>query len=331
MRYTKLILALVFVLVLVVMVGRVQCDGYSDIDNSLVLSSDFAAEYPYTEKIMYNDHVLDGLNHGSSAEGDKPIKEWKALKDGNCDSGYTKHKQLCVKFDNRDCKRIGSDLMCKPAGSSSSSSKGSCDAPDTSKYRYKVRKERPKGSGKYKCTKGWVDTGCDWGMGSDREDKQCRAPLKDKVTDSSGAKSRKDPVRKECDKMAKKNELLFMGCKDLRGGKRTGCIGKAMPKCLMALHARDKKAYGSSNAVSATLYQDANYGGTPEQLKGYEMKKNLTLGNRVSSAKVSSGFKLHLYEHSKYKGKHLSLGSGEYPNLPPGWNDRPSSAVVKKA
>jgi len=202
---------------------------------------------------------------------------------------------------------------------------------DEKQYRYRKLK---KGS----CPRGWkANTACQ----TDENHKySCYAKQKEFVyTDT---KSGKDKVRKACDKeaKAKKKSGFFKECSSLKGGKRTGCIGKKLPSCLRAGHAENKKKYekkypSMSSQVSATLYEHTNFKGYPMTLRGFATEENLgfsggTMNNKTSSVKVQPGYKLILFEHSKFKGKSLEL-TGSVTKFPSGWNDRVSSAVVQKA
>jgi hypothetical protein len=56
------------------------------------------------------------------------------------------------------------------------------DTPEAARCRsaasgagdYALRQERPNQTPWWQCPKGWVDTGCDWGMGAEYEQRQCR-------------------------------------------------------------------------------------------------------------------------------------------------------------
>jgi len=61
MRYTRLILAFVLVLVIVTMVGSLTCDSYSDIDDPLVMSSEFGSDNKDVDSMAFMKAQLPSL------------------------------------------------------------------------------------------------------------------------------------------------------------------------------------------------------------------------------------------------------------------------------
>lgn len=84
-----------------------------------------------------------------------------------------------------------------------------------------------------------------------------------------------------------------------------------------------------------TLYQHIHYRGYSVQLDvgNYDMNTLRSRGVKnddISSIKVSSGYKITIYEHAKYRGKSLALTS-HVPNLViVNWNDIISSVKIEK-
>jgi len=421
MRYTKLILAFALVMVIVVMVGTLKCDAFSDVSEGLTLSSDFgrrsgsicdAACQKQKEKerqdkvkadlhekakgfrqdivslfteINFNGrkYELADIPFDSAREegAGKQIDPGRRITEVNNKYGTkyifdNPHHQpmsayipagftLVMNLDDGTGKKVDGpswlgglyQVSCnpcrkaknihiiwkgegaKPLEASKTDKKyvlgswlpNSCNI-DQKAYRYRKLKNG-------KCPRGWkANTSCQ----TDENHKySCYADQKENVY--SDYDKGKDKVRQLCDKeaSAKKSSGFFKECSKLTGGKRTGCIGKKLPDCLRAKHAENKKKYEKkypkqTSQTSATLFEHANFGGFPMTLRGFSTIENMqfpggTMNNKTSSVKVMPGYKLILFEHSKYKGSAVELSAGDYSTLPQGWDDRASSAVVQKA
>jgi len=89
------------------------------------------------------------------------------------------------------------------------------------------------------------------------------------------------------------------------------------------------------NGVSgvSTVYQDCNYGGTAVALPvgDYNLSAMTSRGiadNWISSVRVTSGYKVTLYENDNFSGASIVITSDNSCLVSPGWNDRTTSIRV---
>lgn len=323
MRYTKLIFAFLIVMVIVVLVGKLGCDAYADVNEGLTLSSDF-------NKRNFKDLVQPSSGTTTSTSSSSSKKCRCVSPNG---SQYNKYYTLkpgddskCIRKKNRMTGPVFAgpftiDSVCT-----------SCNPGNRENSKYRVRKLY---NGTWKCPNGWTDTGCGWADGNELGELQCRAPLHKTIKVIGGY----DDLRKTCNDLATNNKADFSGCKGTKKKKREKCVGKALPKCLIRA-AKDeqaalKKKHGSENAV-VTVYRNKDYNdNSPWKINAssYHIEPRLSsvgFNNTISSMKIPKGFAVMAYEHSKFKGKSTKF-TGDVPYVGNNWNDKISSLRIVRA
>lgn len=317
--YTKYIVAIVMILVVVVFVNSV--DRYADVDSGLMLSSFFRK--PSRNKQSPDSKKKEGpawdqfrnrgktgkemvKNHVDTTRQTGDLKAQLVNKDGTCPA---KH------FASHE---VNNNLYCMAC------------PPSDSALAYILQNDDHNACGKYKETE-------------PTQDKAVKTTEKSPATGGSYKGStakivKKSNERKTCDKYATKNQKMFKPCKNVDGKRRYGCIGKHMETCMLdqiyQRNKKDKKNSAMDKERSATVYAKANFGGSqPLKLTGFENRPRLSeisWNNKISSAIVADGYELELYNHSKYRGKMARLKPGHYKNLGD-FDGKASSLVVTKA
>lgn len=360
MRYTKLIFAFLIVVVIVILVGKPGCDAFSDVNGDLVLSSDFkkpnrkvsgcdaACEKKKEEQRVKG--LVDGMwNRSKSLPQDK-VTLFTELNFGG--------KQISlsdVPYDSKKPEWSTTGGIYKQYNLNEKGTKydfiGSWD-PASAYIPEGFTLEVRDNAGKLKRTYTGPDVQGGFWNNKTNDCNPCISPdwirvtrVGDKEVKSSdggggggyGVLIKKSKERKQCDKYATKNQNMFKPCKKIEGKKRYKCIGKYMPKCMIdqiqKRNKKDKKDLKKMDKqTSAIVYAHNDFGGSkPLTLKGFETYPALSKvswNNKISSAKVMPGYKLELYDHSKYRGKMYSM-TGNNTSLPK-FNDKPSALVVTR-
>lgn len=324
MLYTKWILAAVFILALVI-VYKVSKDTFSEVDGPMILSSHFGRRQfkkPDKRNQDTNDSKDDEMTqtYKDRAKGTN-IKTGKGKTTDDLATIYIGK----MKYDNTWESTKQENGSC-PNGYWKSHEAGGLSfctkCPDTSSsLAYHLQPD------------------CKYSQSGESSDKTTKS------VDSKAAKpykAGKSAERKQCDKYATKNQKMFKPCKGVKGKKRYKCIGKYMPDCMIdQIDRRNKedKKKKDDNEISAILYAHNDFGGSnPLKLTGfakYPALSKISWNNKISSAKVMPGYKLQLYDHSKYRGGTANLqatgSKGAHFRSMPNFNDKASSLVVTRA
>lgn len=324
MMYTKWILAAIFILALVI-VYKVSKDTFSEVDGPMILSSHFGRRQLKNRNPDKNNNNNNTSNNTSkdkmyrdSAKGTKiNTGKGKTVDDlATIYIGKMKYDNTweSTKQENGTCP--GGYFKSHEAGGLSFCTK--CPNDTSSSLAYHLQPD------------------CKYSQSGDNTIKS---------VDSKAAKpykAGKSAERKQCDKYATENQKMFKPCKGVKGKKRYKCIGKYMPDCMIdQIDRRNKedKKKKDDNEISAIVYEHNDFGGSnPLKLTGfakYPALSKISWNNKISSAKVMPGYKLQLYDHSKYRGGTANLqatgSKGAHFSSMPNFNDKASSLVVTRA
>jgi len=108
-------------------------------------------------------------------------------------------------------------------------------------------------------------------------------------------------------------------------GRLTGQVSSARPLSNVAL-ADQPRPRGYRGEPRAILFEGRNLTGRSLELDNHNMRnlEGTGLNDRVSSLRVEGGYWLFCSD-ANFSGECRTFGPGDYPNLPPGLNDRISS------